>query len=252
MMGKLQRAAELLAKNPVFASLTSSELETLASRSILRRFDARATVLSDGDDPEHVYALTSGSVRVFHASPTGLEVVVKIFKPPSVFGEMEVISRLPFLENVATLEESEVILIPAEVFLAFVRSHQGMTLALLVDVCARLCIASHNEKGLAFHDVRTRLANFLVCYAAFDGEPTASGVRIRLRLTQDDMATALGVTRRAVAKEILRWQRDGVIERSQGRYLIRDQEALSREAAALHLSVTYKIGGELHVVPPAR
>lgn len=251
-MGRPPRAARPLAKNPIFAPLTSSQLEILAARSVLRHFDARETVLVEGDDPDHVYALTAGSVRVFHASPSGLEVIVKIFRPPAVFGEMEVISQLPFLENVDTLEASELVMIPAQEFLTVVRANQRMALALLTDVCARLCIATHNEKGLAFQDVRTRLANFLVCYAEFDGVPTPRGVRIRLRLTQDDMATALGVTRRAVAKEILRWQRGGVIERSQGRYVIRDREALASEAAALHLAVTYTIGSKLHAVPPSR
>ncbi len=239
------RTVDLLAANPVFAALSREERLTLRQRGVLKRYQERERVLSEGDEPEHVYALVSGSVRVFHASPSGLEVVVKIFKPPSIFGEMEVITGLPFLENVAALEATELVLIPREVFLAVLQAHHGVTLALLRDVCARLCIASHNEKSLAFHDVRTRLANFLVCYAAFDGEQTPTGVRLRLRLTQDDMATALGVTRRAVAKEITRWQKGGVIERSGGRYLIRDLDRLSEEAAELHLAVTYAIGEEL-------
>ena len=52
---------------------------------------------------------------------------------------------------------------------------------------------------------------------------------IRLPLTQDDMANALGVTRRAVANEIARWQKGGVIERRAGRYVICRPHVLTEE-----------------------
>lgn len=231
-----------LGANPIFTSLDPQARAVLERRSTRRLYEPRALVLAEGDDPDHVYVLVKGSVRVFHASPSGLEVVVKVFKPPSVFGEMEVISDLPFLQSVDALEPSEILLIPREVFLELIETHHGATLALLRDVCARLCIASHNEKSLAFHDVRTRLANFLCCYAEFDGEQTPRGIRLRLRLTQDDMSTALGVTRRAVAKEMIRWQKMGLVTRERGHYVIRELSTLAGEASTLHLAVTYSIG----------
>ena len=231
--------------NPVLRALGAPERARLRAQARLVAYEAREVVLTDGDPPRHVYALTKGSVRVFHSSPTGLEVVVKIFRAPAIFGEMEALSGLPMLESVSTLEAAEIVVIPAATFVELLQRSHALALGMLRDVCARLCIASHNEKSLAFNSVRARLAHFLACYAEFDGERTATGVRIRLRMTQDDMADALGVTRRAIAKEVIRWQEEGVLEQDRGHYVIRDVAALTADAAPLQLGLTYALGQTL-------
>ena len=122
---------------------------------------------------------------------------------------------MPHIENVAAMEDgTEILAVPRAVFLELIERDPRVTLALLHDTCAKLAMASHNQKALACQDVRTRLATFLVSYAMFDGAPRgATEVRICAPLTQDDMAAALGVTRRAVAQEIARWTKLGVLDR---------------------------------------
>jgi predicted transcriptional regulator of viral defense system len=84
----------------------------------------------------------------------------------------------------------------------------------------------------------------------FDGAPSGTAeVRIRAQLTQDDMAAALGVTRRAVAQEIARWTKLGVLDRDEGRYVVRQMGALSNEAATAHIGLVYDGTSGLVVVP---
>ncbi len=241
-MADLNIRSALMAQNPLFKSLSPMERRQLLDRCVVRKYDAHELVLQDGQEAECVYVLLLGSVRVYHNSPNGLEVVVKIFKPPSVFGEMEVMTGLLFLENVQTLEPSELLLVPRDLFIDLVRTKHEVCFSLLEDVCARLCIACHNEKSLAFFDVRTRLANFLACYAEFDGEHTPSGIRLRLKITQDDMASALGVTRRAIAKEINRLKNSGILKKDRGYYTLLDLEKLKKEASEMHLSIVHRMG----------
>ena len=234
-----------LEENPVFRPLAPVQRVALLRASELRRFGARDVILSEDDPPAWIYAVLSGSVRVYHSSPAGLQVTLKIFKPPSIFGEMEAIADLPMLEHVVALEDSLLLRIPRQVFLELARAEPAMGAALLADVCARFCIACQHEKALAFHPLRARLAHFLVSYADFDGEKTARGIRLRLKMTQDDMADALGVTRRAVAREVIRWQKEGVLGQDRGHYTLYDYEGLAREAEAVVLSLTYRIGQPL-------
>jgi CRP-like cAMP-binding protein len=238
-------AAQRLAENPVFAGLGAAAVAQLLRAAELRVYQPREPVLGEDDPPAFVYAVLSGSVRVYHSSPGGLQVTLKIFKPPSVFGEMEALCNLPMLENVAALEESQLLRIPRPVFLDLLRAHPALTVALLKDVCARFCIACQHEKSLAFHSLRTRLAHFLVTYAGFDGERTARGVRLRLKMTQDDMADALGVTRRAIAREVIRWQKEGVLAQERGHYILRKIDVLTSEAEPVQLGLTYTIGRAL-------
>jgi CRP/FNR family transcriptional regulator, cyclic AMP receptor protein len=237
--------------NPIIGLLRPEERLRLAGQSAVLQFAAGEAILEEGQPPERIFLLQRGAVRVFHRSPAGREIVVMFCRAPAIFGELEVILDVPHIENVAALEEgTEVVAVPRAAFLAILEENVGVTRALLRDTCAKLAMASHNQKALACQDVRTRLATFLLSYALFEGERRgAAEVRIRTRLTQDDMAGALGVTRRAVADEIARWQKRGVLARQGGHYVICQLDVLSSEAAPSHIGLVYDSAAGLVVVP---
>ncbi len=102
---KITSYHDLLASNPVLVSLTMAERQALQRASIFRKAEKGVYLITEGDESENVIFLLEGSVRVFHISSAGHEVTLKIFKAPSVFGEMENICKIPFLENVKVLED---------------------------------------------------------------------------------------------------------------------------------------------------
>lgn len=240
----------LIRSNPIFARVKPADRPRYEARCRVQRYQARDVVLEEGDEPGFLYALLAGSVRVYHASPGGLEVILKIFRAPAVFGEMEAIVGIPMLENVACLEPVELLIVPRDLLLEEIDGNHAIAAALLRDVCARLCIASQNEKSLAFHSIRERLAHFLCNYAECDGEATSRGTRIRVKLSQDSMAAALGVTRRSIATEVIRWQKLGLLEQRAGHYVVLEPVALAREAGQLELGLHYSLDRGLRGARP--
>ncbi len=91
--------------------------------------------------------------------------------------------------------------------LSALRQDAAAAVALLVDVATRLALASQNEKSLAFDPVTVRLANYLIDIAGFTNASDAK--ELELRITQDDMAAAVGATRRSIAKDISLLARGG-------------------------------------------
>src|SRR5262245_5799371 len=111
----LQTALGLSAQHPLLAPLEpESRLALLRSGSI-ESYGARKTVLREGDAPTKVFLLLAGSVRVFHRRGNR-EIVVKLFKAPAMFGEMEALAGIRFLEYVVTLERCRILHLPASVF----------------------------------------------------------------------------------------------------------------------------------------
>ena len=232
-------ASAHLRKNPVFQRLPEAALEQLLGESLLKQYDRGERLLSDGDVAEHLFALEHGRVRVFHTSPEGDEVVIKVFHAPAIFGEAEALAGIPFVENVDALEPSSALLMPIEAVLRLLAAYPACAVALLIDVATRLAIASQNQKSLAFDPATVRLANYLVDYASWFNPPGAP--ELTIDLTQDDMAAAIGVTRRAVASDVTAWQKDGILERRKGRYLLRDPAALRRYATPHQLGIHYSL-----------
>jgi len=229
-----------LAGHPLLVDLEPNILDAVIRSSKLVHFRGKRTLLKEGDAPEQVYCLLDGAVRVYHREKDGNEVLVKLFRGPALFGEMEVIAERPFLEFVTTLEPSDILMIPAKVFRKLVNTQKPLAVQLVHDLAARLCIATANEKALAFCDVDTRLANLLLDYIAIAGEPCDAGVRISVRLTQESMAHDLGVSRKSLVRALGKLQKQKVLKKRDGRYEILNANALAERGTGTVLHYALK------------
>lgn len=235
----MARSDTTLDDNPIFAAASAAAKQRLLQASTRRRCGKGDVVLAEGDPARHVFALERGAVRVFHMSDEGEEVALKLFRAPAIFGEAEAFAQIPYLEHVAAVEPSELLVMPADRVLELLRAEPECAVRMLMDVATRLAIAAYNEKSLAFFPATIRLANYLLDHCRFS-DPGGAG-EASLELNQDQMAAAIGVTRRSVAKDIIAWQKEGVIQRRKGRYIIVDREALRRYSDPDRLGLAYSL-----------
>lgn len=228
------------AKHPLLAVLEPDVLAAVVRASKLITFRAKRTILKEGEAPNQAFCLLSGAVRVFHRSADGNEVTVKLFRAPALFGEMEVLAGRPFMEYVTTLEVSDILLVPAAVVVKLIKTQRSFAEAMAVDLSLRLCIATHNERALAFCDVDTRLANLLVDYAELTGEPCEKGIRITVPLTGDSMARDLAVSRKSMVRALGKLEELQLATKEEGRYIVNDLEALRARGSGT-LGLAYKL-----------
>lgn len=245
--------AEILAAagaHPLMKVLDPGVLRTIVRASRLVRFGPKRPVLKEGETADSAFCLLRGVVRVFHRSGES-EVLLKIFQAPAMFGEMEVISQLPYMEHVTTIEPSDILHIPAAVFRQIVKKEAAFACALAEDLAMRLCISAHNQKALAFDDVETRLANLLLDYAEFFGEADGEGIRLTVALSQDSMAHDLAVTRKAVNATLAKFKDEGLVDKREARFVILNADALKTRGSG-NLRVAYRIDQGLATDEPAR
>ncbi len=228
--------------HPVFEGVEREVVEQIVARAMERTFEPLAYVLMEDTPDVSFFVLLKGSVKVLYRSPEGLEVVVKLFRAPAVFGEMECLTGVPYLETVQALERSVVLELPCAELIAALRRSHALTFNVLGDLAARLCIAAQNERSLAFHPVETRLANLLLTYLDFYGLPVPQGTRIRIPLSQDDLANALGVARRSVTRALKQWQDEDLIVKEGGCFVVRDKARLEAVTDPTLLRIGHRTG----------
>lgn len=233
-----------LGAHPVFAGVPREVLDRLAQAGVRRAPADGEPVLAEGDPPAF-FVLLAGSVKVLYRAEDGLEIVVKLLEAPAVFGEMECIANIAHLEDVHAVERARILEIPAAPFVEAIRESHALCANLLTDVAQRLCIAAQNERALAFHPVESRLAQLLLTYLDMYGLPCEAGHLIRIPLTQEGLAQALGVNRRSVTRTLQRWSTDGVLEKREGRYVVKNREALERVTDPNLLRIGYRSGADL-------
>jgi CRP-like cAMP-binding protein len=238
-------------QHKLLASLNESVLTNVIRASKVVHFRPNRPVLKTGDPATHVLCLLNGAMRVFYAEDSGSELLVKLFRGPALLCEMEVLTGIAIMPNARTIQDSDILFVPANVFMTLVNSYPDFTRVLVQDLATRLCVASDRQRALAFADVERRFANLLLDYAQLSGVETSDGLRIETALTQDGISRDLAVSRKAV-NNILQIMKDaGILDKRNARYVILDMDALVRRSSR-GLLVTHQIGsGFDSVVPPA-
>jgi CRP/FNR family transcriptional regulator len=231
-----------LRKNEIFARTASDKLEHLAGLAEVLTFEKEQRILEEGDASEHLFVLIKGVVGVFYSSEDGVDVLVKIFGAPAVFGEMELIFGQPRQEYVECFEPCVAARLPAKEFMRFMRHDPEACFVMLKDVASRLAIAAYNERALAFLDANTRLAGLFLSFLEAYGEKTPDGVTLRIKLTYEMLARCLGVTVRSIDRAMTDWAKEGWMTKSRGTYIFHDLEKLAEKADPERIALFSKLG----------
>jgi CRP-like cAMP-binding protein len=204
--------------------------------------------LKEGEVARHVFCLVDGGVRIYHRAPGGEagEIVVKLFRAPAFFGEMEVLLGLEWLETVETVLPSEVLRISGAAFDRLLKSDGRLSYALVQDLTLRLCIATEHARVLAFTSLESRLASLMVDHLNLFGTEDAEtgGLLIDVKVSQDTLARSLAVSRKSVNATFRDWRARGLLTKREGRYVVLDRAALEGLAVESKYGLAYVLSGD--------
>lgn len=231
-----------LRRNEIFARVEAQKLDKLAGLAEVLPVDKGGRILEEGDASEHLFVLIKGIVGVFYSSSDGVDVLVKIFGAPAVFGEMELIFGQPRQEYVECFEPCIVARLPAKEFMSFMRADPEACYVMLKDVASRLAIAAYNERALAFLDANTRLAGLFLSFLEAYGKSGEDGVTLQIKLTYEMLARCLGVTVRSIDRAMTEWTKEGWMAKNRGYYTFHDIEKLEEKADPERIALFSKLG----------
>ena len=224
--------AQALEKVPLFADLTSQELESLARRAVLRRYRPGEWLFAEGEPCEGLFVIESGEARIFKSSPGGREQVLGIETAGNSLAELPVFDGGAYPASAAALTDVTIHYIPKQDLRAFCLEHPQVALKVLKVVGGRLRHLVGVIEELSFSTVRQRFAALLLRLARSRGERTARGVEFTLPATNQELASQLGTVRELVSRNLSSLQAAGVARLEGRRVIIPEIKALENEAAA--------------------
>lgn len=216
-------AAAVLKRNYLFRGLGDATLRRVASLAARRRFEKNAVIFSQGDEGDALYGVASGRVRISATGAGGQEVFLSIMEPGDTFGEIAVMDGLPRTAGARALDDTTLILIKRTDFLELLEREPLLTIHLLKLLCTRLRWTSELVEESVFLNGPARLAKRLLILTKLHGRPTDIP---ELRISQDELAHFLGISRQIVNHHLREWQRCGWVELSRGVIRIHDPDAL--------------------------
>ncbi len=227
-----ENALQTLYANRWFANLSSTHQQALmeAGRRMLLRdgqlFAAQGQSVRKRRDGFAV--LVDGLLKVSSTSPDGREAILSFMRPGQWFGELALIDGAGRERDFFSVGASEILVIEPDAMLSLLKDAQ------LACQITRL-LASRNRtllslvEGFTLRSTRARTARRLVMLA-FDDEPESGAHRACLDVSQDALASMLGMTRQSVASQLRQLSQRGAISQAYGRVNISSMVALMAES----------------------
>lgn len=221
-----------LLANRWFATLSALQQKALldASRRIMLRdgqlFAAQGQSLRKRRDGFGV--LVSGLLKVSSTSKDGREAILSFVRPGQWFGELSVLDGVSREREIFSVGSSEILVIETDAMQSLLQDAQ------LAAQITRL-LASRTRSLLSLVESFTlrsslaRTARRLVMLA-YDDEPESGQHRSSLDVSQDALASMLGMTRQSVASQLRQLSERGAISQAYGRVNISSMVALMAEA----------------------
>jgi CRP-like cAMP-binding protein len=223
--------AETPPPEPFVARLTADEVAALRSRAVARRFARGATIMHQGEVPGRVVLIERGYAKIVTTTEDGRDVVLAFRGPGDIVGEAAALSGEPRLATVRALESIDALAIAAADFDAVLEQHPRIALVLAREAIARLREADQLQLEYAAFQTIERIARRLVELCERFGEPCDDGVRISLRISQEELAGWAGASREATSKALHDLRQIGLIGTERRSVTVRDVDGLRALAA---------------------
>lgn len=202
--------------------LPQSTRDFIRAAARLRRFTDRAHVYAVGDEPDGLYQMVEGEVRLMAYPAAGRQILTLVARPRHWFGELSVIDGGPRPHD--AICQGPVLLwhLPLRDIVAFSGNHPEIHGQIALIGCA------HQRTALSFIGTmlaksgRARLAETILTMAS----RVPGSNRPVLRISQEDLAGRIGVSRQHLGTLLSDLRAAGTITTSYGRIHLLDRQAL--------------------------
>ena len=213
----------------LFADVSDEALGDVARQLRRRRFRRNEVIFHQRDPGDSLHIVTAGAVKVVLPSTEGEEAIIATLRPGDFFGELSLLDGAPRSATVVALDSAETMALPRTAFLELLDGDPTLRDALLAGLAHELRRLTSHVEELHFLDLAGRLAMRLSRLAR-DADPVSTEVRLDWPYTQSDLAAMIGGTRQSVNKLLSGLVDDGLVAIERDTLVIRDVDALARQA----------------------
>lgn len=218
----------LLADIELFAGLTTSQLDWVARHAHRRVFEAGRNVMTIEQPGEAVYIILHGTVKI-HIEQGERDVILAILGTGDMLGELSLIDSIGRSASAVTLENSLMLWMDKTTFNYLLDNFPPVARNLVKILSARVRLSDQLIQALATLDVNGRVARQLLAFAEKYGYEKGGATKIRIALTQGDIADLVGASRKRVNQAMVLFKEQGLIDTdAEGRIMIKDGEGLAR------------------------
>lgn len=210
----------------MFCDLPAETLAAFDAITYANLHPRGAVLFVEGQEPRGVYVVCGGRVKLSTCGADGKTIITHLAEPGEILGLSATVSGQPHEVTAEMLEPGQTNFIKREEFLRFLKEHGEASLRVAEHLSRHYHTACVQIRSLGLsHSAAEKLAKLLLEWAA-RGEVTEYGIRLKLTLTQEEMAEMIGTSRETVTRLFADFKKKQVVQLRGSTLLIRDKAAL--------------------------
>ncbi|HTF06457.1 MAG TPA: Crp/Fnr family transcriptional regulator [Bacteroidia bacterium] len=209
----------------MYTRLSESSRQQIDSASEMRKLSKGEILFHEGKIPAHVYFLVSGKMKLYTTDQQGREQIIHLAAPGDLMAYRAILGGDSLSCSASALEDSEVMVVPREIFLRVLESDAEFSHAVIRLLTEELRHAEHHLAGLARKPVRERLAEVLLMLADKFGYE-ADGETLAVKLSREEIAGLAGTATETTIRLIHALEEEGLITISGRRLRLVNKDGL--------------------------
>jgi CRP/FNR family transcriptional regulator len=217
---------EVLRRVPIFSQLKDEDLEKIMSITIEKKYNKGSIIFMEGDKGEAFYFIKSGKIKIYRSSKDGKELILNIYGKNNVFAEVTIFNDVSYPATAEVIEDAVVGMILNSDLEKLIKVNSELGLNLIKVLNKRLYNAQLKLKQIALNDTYSRTAQAIIRLAEEHGKNKSEGVELKLELSRQELANMIGTARETVSRILSQFKKEGAIEISRKRIVIKDIKKL--------------------------
>jgi CRP-like cAMP-binding protein len=203
-------------------------LKNFCAKYPLRHFKKDRPLFYQGEVPQTAFYIKSGVIKVYNITTGGEEKIVSYESDGSLVPSGWLFSKSPAaLFYYDAFTDSQMYSIPKRDMISFINTNQDATTSMLDHYASMYTAAIMHLHALEQSRARDKLLHIFQYLALrFGKEVGKDTYRVELRLTHQDIANLIGITRETVTAEISKLSKSGVIKSENLHYIVDTNKAL--------------------------
>lgn len=218
-LAQLQSLAGLEGCDPAF-------VRHLADAGGLLRAPRHAMICRRGDPYDGLMLVVEGAVAAGRHLGQAHAILYAYFGPGDIHGLVSLCDGGPHTHDVMAHEPSVLLIIPTATLQGALEHCAPLAAALRRQLAHRARVTLERLHDAVAQPLSFRLAMHLGYLGRRFGSSGPQGVQISIRVSQTDLAGAVGASRQQINAELKKFEQRGLIAVSRARMVIRDAEAL--------------------------
>jgi len=216
----------LLSESFLFNDLSKDELNEIAEFTRFKTVKPREVIVRKYDPGSEMFIIVAGKVSLSTVTEDGKELTFAILGDGEIFGEISLFDNMERTATVTAVESTELLILEQQHFIPYLKANGNIAVKLLSAMAQRLRYTDQLFEDTMFRQLPNRLAKKILLLADNFGQNTREGVRITVKLSQNEIGKMSGASRESVNKQMRVWEEEGLVLFDKGFITIRKKEEL--------------------------